>query len=500
MKHSSQMAGVRSLLLLSAVCLPPGARSVASPGPQKAMSQSTVGADEKAGSPDGVIQSAIGSDGKAGPCERAGRRGAGRAAHREAGAGLVYALESASPTNAEEAAGLDDTAEMEPMPCMAPASAPSDRWTKQSHGYAFLTSNRQGGKSGERVFESSNHIMASGSRRLWSGTFSFEGMFTLEPATIRPEGSPQLFQRGETYHGRLLVDLQHPHDLFAELAAVWEKDLAAPHGGDPGVRVRFAIAPVGEPAVGPTAFPHRLSASEDPAAPLSHHNQDSTHISDDVVTAGITAGIVTLEGSAFHGGEPDENRWDFDQGRLDSYAGRVTVKPMRGLALQVSAARREHPEELEPGNQTRQTASAEYVLETPAGFLAASLILGRNKLAEGVEWGNTLEAVWKFAGKNFVFGRIENVDRDLFELLNKQQRPPGVGPKRTAVQSLTAGYTRNVPFLSEAESGLGAALTVYRYGDRLDATYGSNPVSFHAFMRLRFGSHGAGGHEHHHGG
>ena len=141
----------------------------------------------------------------------------------------------------------------------------------------------------------------------------------------------------------------------------------------------------------------------------------------------------------FHGREPDENRWDVDQGRLDSYSGRVWVKPAPGLSLQISAARREHPEALEPGNQTRQTASAEYVGGTAGGFVAAALIFGRNKLAEGVEWGNTLEATWKFAGKNFVFGRIESVDRDLFELLNKQQRPPGVAPERTAVQSLTAG-------------------------------------------------------------
>jgi hypothetical protein len=34
----------------------------------------------------------------------------------------------------------------------------------------------------------------------------------------------------------------------------------------------------GEPALGPVAFPHRMSASENPSATLSHHLQDSTHI------------------------------------------------------------------------------------------------------------------------------------------------------------------------------------------------------------------------------
>jgi hypothetical protein len=262
-------------------------------------------------------------------------------------------------------------------------------------------------------------------------------------------------------------------------------------------RVRLYLSPWGEPAVGPTTYVHRTSASADPLAPLAHHNQDSTHISADVLTAAVDAGPVSVEGSIFHGREPDENRWDIEQGRLDSYSGRVWVTPAPGWRVQVSAARREHPESLEEGDQTRQTASVEYERMTARGLIAATLITGRNLLPGGqVEWGNTLEATWKFAGRHTVYGRAERVDRDLYELLNKEQRPDTQPSRRTAVGALTLGYLRDLPLLSEAETGLGAGVTVYRFDERLDAVYGDRPLSAQVFLRLRFGTKGAEHHRH----
>src|SRR6266571_3398355 len=371
------------------------------------------------------------------------------------------------------------------------AADPGDRWTTSFHGYAFLTSNKQGGRSGARDFESTNHLMVVSTRGLGAGRLSLLGTFTLEPATIPPEGSPLLFQRGETYRGVLLVDRQHPHDLFTQIAVQWERSLSRSTG------LRLYLSPWGEPAVGPTAYPHRLSASENPVAPLAHHNQDSTHISADVVTAGLKVAKVTVEGSIFHGREPDENRWNIDQGGLDSYSGRLTLRPGGGFSAQVSAARREHPEALEEGDQTRQTASLEYERSTSGGFVAAALIFGRNRLPAGVERGSTLEATWKFRRKNFLYGRIESVDRDRFELLTKTQRPETVPPETTTVGAATVGFVRDLPLRGEAESGLGGGVTVYRFDAGLDPVYGGNPVSLQVFLRLRFGSHGAAGHAHH---
>ena len=387
----------------------------------------------------------------------------------------------------------DPDADPDPVARME-AMEPRREWTAMMHGYAFLTWNDQGGPSGDDAFESQNHVMTMAMRSWLGGKLSLFGTFTLEPATIPDEGSPELFQRGETYQGILLVDRQHPHELFAELAASWKRKIWD------YIHLELYLALVGEPAVGPTAFVHRLSASENPAAPLGHHNQDSTHISSDVVTVSATGGIFTLEGSLFHGSEPDEHRWGIEQGPLDSYSGRVWVRPLPGLAVQVSAARREEPEALEEGNQTRQTASIEYRHATSDGFIAAAAISGRNLLPDdAVEWGHTLEATWKFARANYLYGRVERVDRDLFELTNKQQRPESVAAERTSVEAATLGYVRDLWTWKAVSAGLGGDVTAYRYTDRLDDVYGDTPVSYHVFFRLRgewhhaFGA-GDGGH------
>ncbi|MGH9442681.1 MAG: hypothetical protein ACRD16_10450 [Thermoanaerobaculia bacterium] len=396
------------------------------------------------------------------------------------GGGVVAAQ---SETSADP--NPDPMARMEAMPAMP-------HWMTMIHGYAFLNANRQAGPSGGREFESQNHFMIVAMRAWAGGRLSLLGTFTLEPATIPVEGSRELFQRGETYHDVLLVDRQHPHDLFVQLGAAWEKESAAG-------KIRLSLAPIGEPALGPVAYPHRLSASENPTAPLSHHNQDSTHISADVASVSWSRSIFTLEASAFHGREPDENRWNIEQGRIDSYSGRFWVRPTPELSIQVSSGHLERPEKIEAGNQTRSTASIGYQKALPGGFIAATVIAGRNGTPDGPEWGNSLEWTWKFGDVNFLYGRAESVDRDLYELTNKRQRPEGVPAQRTSIQAATLGFARDFPWLAEAETGLGADATIYRFTSRLDPIYGSHPVSVHAFLRIRFGSHAAEpGREHDH--
>lgn len=362
-------------------------------------------------------------------------------------------------------------------------TAPMDHWMTMVHGYAFLNLNRQGGPSGDSELESQNHLMLTAMRSLWGGKISLLGTFTLEPATIPRRGSAELFQRGETFHDVLLIDRQHPHDLFVQIAAAWERPISG------SAKARLYLAPWGEPALGPVAFPHRLSASENPTAPLSHHNQDSTHIAADVATVGLTASVFTLEGSVFHGREPDENRWDIEQGRLDSWSGRLTVQPTRELSFQISSGHLEHPESAEPGNQTRSTASVTYEETTVGGFFAVTAIAGRNQTRDGPEWGDLLEWTWKFAGKNVLYGRLESVDRDFYELVNKRQRPDNIPRERTLVQAGTLGFVRDVASPGGVETGLGADVTLYSFTSRLDSVYGRRPVSWHGFVRIRFGSH-----------
>ncbi|HZE89583.1 MAG TPA: hypothetical protein VE404_08550, partial [Verrucomicrobiae bacterium] len=360
------------------------------------------------------------------------------------------------------------------------ADGPPAEWTVGYHGYAFLDVNRQESTSTARDFQSENHVMVFASRPWGRGTLQLLGTFTLEPATYRAEGEPELFQRGETYDGILLVDRQHPHDLFTQIAASWRTPLGA------GRSFRLYVAPRGEPAIGPVAYPHRLSASLNPSAPLAHHNQDSTHASQDVVTAGFDLSRFTIEASGFHGREPDQNRWDLEQGRIDSYSGRVTYRATPSLSFQVSSARREHPEDLEPGSQTRTTGSGMYERLLPDGFIAVTATVGKDQTPDGQEWGNGVEAAWKFRKKHVVYSRVEGVTRDIFELTDKTQRPSGVSPEKTLVEAATFGYARSIPLLVEAGTELGADVTVYRLTSRLDPVYGDRPFSCHFYLKLSF--------------
>jgi hypothetical protein len=373
------------------------------------------------------------------------------------------------------------------------AAAPSGGWTTMVHGYAFLVANRQGGPSGDRDFESVNHLSVAATHPLWGGTGSVLGSFSLEPITVPRQGSPLLFQRGETYNGVLLVDRQHPHDLFLELAVAWQRQLSRV------VSFRAYLAPEGEPPVGPTSYPHRLSASAIPTAPLSHHNLDSTHLSANVVSAAFGFGPVTVEAGAFHGAEPDENRFDLDGGPIDSYAGRISVRPVEGLSIQISAARRTHPESLEDGNQTRQTASIEYEHALPDGVVAATLALGRNLIPGDLEErGSLLEGVWTFKTHHTVTARAEIVDRDVYELIHKTARPDTVPPQNTSVDTLTVGYLHDLPWLAELEPLVGITASAYRFDSVLDGTYGDDPLSGQIFLRVTFGKHAASGMHHHH--
>jgi hypothetical protein len=291
----------------------------------------------------------------------------------------------------------------------------------------------------------------------------------------------------------LLVDRQHPHDLFLQLAAAWQRrlsDIAS---------CQVYLAPEGEPPVGPTSYPHRLSASALPTAPLSHHNLDSTHLSANVVSARIDVGPVAFEAGVFHGGEPDENRFDLDGGPIDSYAGRFSVRPIDGLTLQISAARRTNPEAIEEGNQTRQTTSIEYERSLHDGAVAGTLALGRNLLPGGLqERGSLLEGMWTFAQHHTVTARVEVVDRDVFELLNKAARPDAVPPETTHIDSLTVAYLHDLPWFAVLDPTLGISATVYKFDAVLDDAYGRRPYSGQLCLRLTFGSGGAAMHDHHH--
>jgi hypothetical protein len=364
-----------------------------------------------------------------------------------------------------------------------PASVPAHEWMwmrggweLMAHGTIFADYNQQGGPRGAGKAESVNVGMMMEQHALGRGTILFRQMFSAESLTSPHPGFPELFQTGETYHGEPLVDHQHPHNVFAELSALYLLPLSK--------KVSWELygGPAAEPALGPVTYIHRTSASELPLAPLSHHLQDSTHTSFGVITSGLIIDWLKLEASAFNGREPNEERWSIQAAAWDSYSGRVSAAPSRNWAAQYSVGRLEHPEALEPGSQWRQTASVEYDKPMAAGNWATSLVWGRvHKIATGTNLnGYLLESTLNFLRRDYAFTRLELVDKD--ELFPQAAVHPAY-----RIGAYTFGGVRDLVQNSAWQLGLGADVSFYSKPAVLDAAYGNRPVSFQIFLRVRPG-------------
>ena len=318
-----------------------------------------------------------------------------------------------------------------PMPML---STSAKNWHLNLMAQAFLVDTQQTGPRGGDKLYSTNWLMFSLEHKAGArGAFQFDGMLSLEPATITDRRYPLLFQTGETAYGKPIVDGQHPHNLFMALGFTYAYQLSA------HATLELAFHPVGDPTLGPVAYPHRASASELPEAPISHHLQDSTHIADDVVTAGLAYRKFKLEASGFYGSEPGENRWIISQGAINSWAARLWYLPSKNWAAQFSMGHLTRPEALEPRDQLRTTASLAYSKPLPGGNWSSSFIWGRNHFTATQPNSNSFlaESVLPLGNKNFLTGR--------FELVDKNELFPGVEPAPTArIGAYTAGYTRDL--------------------------------------------------------
>ncbi|HYO98691.1 MAG TPA: hypothetical protein VER76_00585 [Pyrinomonadaceae bacterium] len=361
----------------------------------------------------------------------------------------------------------------------------SGDWLFMFHYETKIGVNAQGGQRGVTKFESQNWFMPMAYRRVGKGTLQLRAMVSLEPLTFSGQGSPQLFQTGEVYKGRPIVDAQHPHDLFMELSAQYTVPV-----GERATWFTYFGFP-GEPALGPVAFMHRTSASENPTAPLTHHLQDSTHIAFGVLTTGFTYRGLKLEGSIFNGREPDERRYNFERGAFNSRSARLSFAPNKNWTFQVSHGFLRNPEQLHEGDVRRTTASVQYNHAFTRGNLAAAFIWGRNHESHDGELfnlnGYTFETTANFLDRNYLYTRLELVDKS--ELLSHEELDRlgfahGTHPQ-FRVGAYTFGYVRDVWNTDKVSVGVGGDLTFYSKPALLDSVYGSNPKSYKFFIRLR---------------
>lgn len=355
-------------------------------------------------------------------------------------------------------------------------------WSLMLHGVGVLQYDWQGGTRGSNQVGLVNWAMAMATRSFGGGQLQLRSMLSVEPWTIGGRGYPLLLQSGESYKGEPLHDRQHPHDLFMELAVLYDRPMAS------NLAVSLYLAPVGEPALGPVAFPHRPSAFGDPLAPISHHWQDGTHITFGVLTAGVFTRSVKLEGSWFNGREPDENRTNFDYAgrRLDSYSGRLSINPAPNWALAAWYAYLKSPEELRPDESLHRIGAA-LLTSKPMGKdgnWSTALIYGANDMlgAGGLQSSLVLESTLEPDGMNSFFGRAEYVRKSAEELVIT-----GVPPTTAYnISAVALGYARTVGTFKGLHFAVGVRGSMNFVPATLEASYGSRtPSGLAVYFRMR---------------
>ena len=353
-------------------------------------------------------------------------------------------------------------------------------WGLMIHGSAFVRYTSQdvgdAGSRGDTKFDGPSLVMFGASRAAGSrGRLMFRTMLSLDPVVEGGAGYPLLFQTGETWRGVPLVDRQHPHDLFGELAVAYSRAV----GKD--AEAFLYLGYPGEPALGPPAYLHRPSAANDPDAPLGHHWQDSTHIAFGVATAGLRLGGVKLDGSIFTGREPDEERYGFDRARLDSWSGRVSWNPGADWSLQVSHGFLRGPEALAPDIDVRRTtASALHNLALSNGRnLASALIWGWNRGSDCLSTHSFLfESTFDW-GRQAIYARAEVVQKTGHELGLET-----LAGEAFWINAWTLGTARDLSPFDALGLGLGGQVTVNAVPAALRPVYGRVPISLSIYLRV----------------
>jgi hypothetical protein len=354
-------------------------------------------------------------------------------------------------------------------------------WMFMLHGQASIVEQQQTGPRGADKLFSTNWIMAMAQHDSATSEVTLRVMLSLEPATISGRNYPELFQQGETAFGKPIVDGQHPHNLFMEVAALYDRKL-----GKNGLLSLYA-APVGDPALGPVAFPHRASAAEDPLAPLGHHLEDSTHIADEVLSGGATWHKLRLEASGFHGREPGEDRWIIQVGGMDSWSTRLTLAPAKDWVGQYSVGHLHSPEAQHPQEDVlRQTASVAYHRMSQSASLDALGLWGRNHTIDSPTNANgyLFEATAHMRDRHSIWTRIENVDRTT-DLLGAAAPPQETVIGR--VQAYTAGYAHRLFDNGWSLGEIGAQGTLYDTPVPLRSLYGDHPGGLAAVLSIHVG-------------
>ena len=369
-------------------------------------------------------------------------------------------------------------------------------WELMLHGNLFAQYLFESGEEHRRSEQagSINWVMGMARRPLGKARLGLRAMGSVEPWTISGCGYPDLLATGEVCGGDTIHDRQHPHDLFMELAVEYDRPFVR------ALRWQIYAGLAGEPALGPPAFPHRLSAFANPIASITHHWFDSTHITFGVVTLGVYGQRWKAEGSAFNGREPDPQRTDLDLAALDSVSGRLSFAPGDRVAVQVSAAHLQEAEagvgSLPPTDVTRITASGIYhrPFAAGSGVWATTLAYGVNSELTHIPGDDflrqtthavLLESSATIRDRHTWFGRLDVVGKPAHDLHVHE-----FIALVFTVGKLQAGYVRHLKQWNGLVAGVGASVSTSFVAQLLAPRYGGRLApGFGVFFNLRPAQH-----------
>ena len=416
--------------------------------------------------------------------------GASPAQHQHAGT-----VEMPSLFAAREASGTSWLPDETPMHA---AHWRRGDWQVMLHGTAFAQflyepgdRHRTGGFATDQI-SAVNWGMVMARRPAGRATIGLRATLSVEPWTVSDCGFINFLATGEICEGDTIHDRQHPHDLFMELAAEYDRPLRG------SLRWQLYAGLSGEPALGPPGFPHRPSAQPNPIAPIAHHWLDSTHITFGLVTAGVYDRRWKAEATVFNGREPDENRADLDLAPLDSVSGRFSWLPTRRLSLQVSAAHlNDAHAQLPPqaaSDVDRTTASATYHASAgDNGIWATTVAYGINWAREFIPDGSFATMTQAFLVESAVtvrdrhtwFGRAEVVEKPAEEL-HAHEYPTSI----FTVGKLEGGYMRQLRPWKGLLPGIGGVISFSVVPPELASRYdGRVAPGFGLFFNVRPGRH-----------
>jgi hypothetical protein len=357
------------------------------------------------------------------------------------------------------------------------------QWMFMFHGDVFIRYNRQDignkGVRGGEQWDAPSMLMAMAQRRIGNnGVFQFNAMLSADALISGGNGYPLLFQSGETWQGKPLIDRQHPHDLFSELSVSYAHSLSSK------ADVSLYLGYPGEPALGPVTFMHRLSGRFNPDAPIGHHWVDATHITFGVATVGFRYGKFRLEGSSFTGREPDENRYNFDKPLFNSWSGRLSFNPSKQWALQASHGFIKSPEAHAPGEDVRKTTvSAMYMRPIKTNnFFTGTVLWGQNS-AKGHHTSNSVLGEASLRQNRLVFyTRYEWVQKGGEELV----LAPTAYDHGTLFTNnvITFGSSYDLLKVAHVIVAGGGQLSVNFIDKRLEYLYGNKPIAGEIYLHI----------------